>query len=178
MATQVTTAAFGAKFRSKRGKWLLLIFVEVFTFLTVDVKAYLPTIQTVTIYFLKDLITGKKKRKYLDHDPAVIPMEHVVHIHVPSYENLKLSEIYAYYEQHSDVMKLLPDGKELLKVPKAWICNVGATVIGEHFRDWVGQRIKNRNETVMKERSMLIQMDQHVAAAFHASSAVSRKYTF
>ena len=26
-----------------------------------------------------------------------------------------------------------------------------------------------------KERSMLIQMDPHVAAAFHASSAVSRK---
>ena len=37
--------------------------VEIFTFLTVDVKCYLPAIQTVTIYFLKALITGEKKRK-------------------------------------------------------------------------------------------------------------------
>ena len=65
--------------------------------------------------------------------------------------------------------------KELLKTPKAWICNMGATVIGEPFQAWVGERIKERNETVTKERSMLIQMDPHVAAAFHGSSAVSRK---
>jgi len=36
---------------------------EVFTFLTVDVKAYLPAMNTVTIHLLKDLITGQKKRK-------------------------------------------------------------------------------------------------------------------
>ena len=43
-STQVTAAAFSAKFRSKR---------EVYTFLTVDVKAYVPAMHTVTIYFLK-----------------------------------------------------------------------------------------------------------------------------
>ena len=175
MATQVTTAAFGAKFRSKRGKWPLLNDAEVFTFLTVDVKAYLPRMNTVTIYFLKDLITGAKKSKPMMSHLSVIPMDHVQHVHVPSYENLALKLIYAFFEQHREVLKFLPDGKELLKTPKAWICNVGATVIGEPFQAWVGERIKERNETVTKERSMLIQMDPHVAAAFHASSAVSRK---
>ena len=64
VATRVTTATFAAKFRSKRGKWTLpLTPIEVFTFLTVDVKAYLPAMNTLTIYFLKDLITGQKKRK-------------------------------------------------------------------------------------------------------------------
>ena len=101
-----------------------------------------------------------------------------MHIHVPSYENLALKLIYAYFEQHREVLEFLPDGKELLKTPKAWICNVGATVIGEPFQVWVGERIKERNETVTKERSMLIQMDERVAAAFHASTAVSRKYIF
>ena len=62
--TQVTTATFGAKFRSKRGKYYLsMTIIEVFTFLTVDVKAYLPAMNTLTIYFLKALITGEKKRK-------------------------------------------------------------------------------------------------------------------
>ena len=108
--------------------------LEVFTFLTVDVKAYLPAIHTVTIYFLKDLITGKKKGKCSICDSPVIPMDRVVHIHVPSYENLALKLIYAFFEQHRNVLKFLPEGKELLKVPKAWICNVGATVIGEPFQ--------------------------------------------
>ena len=47
----ITAAAFGAKFRSKR---------EIYQFLTMDVKAYLPDCDNVTIYFLKDMMTGKK----------------------------------------------------------------------------------------------------------------------
>lgn len=48
----VTAATFSSKFRSKR---------EIYVFLTVDVKAYLPHCDNVTIYFLKDLVTGKRK---------------------------------------------------------------------------------------------------------------------
>ena len=48
----VTAAAFGSKFRSKR---------EIYVFLTVDVKAYLCNCDNLTIYFLKDLVTGKRK---------------------------------------------------------------------------------------------------------------------
>ena len=75
-----------------------------FTFLTVDVKAYLPAMNTLTIYYLKDLITGKKKSKSFQYDALVIPMDRVQHIHVPSYENLALKLIYAYFEQHRDVL--------------------------------------------------------------------------
>ena len=46
---QVTATAFAAKYKSKR---------EVFNFLTMDVKAYLPSYDTVSIYFLKDLVSG------------------------------------------------------------------------------------------------------------------------
>ena len=48
----VSAAAFGAKYRSKR---------ECYNFLTVECKFYLPAYDTITIYFLKDLITGTKK---------------------------------------------------------------------------------------------------------------------
>ena len=73
-------------------------------------------------------------------------------------------------------MQFLPDGKELRKTPKAWICNVGVTIIGEPFYNWIGTRINERNAAVTREKGMLIQLDSGVAAAFHASSAVSRKY--
>ena len=49
---QVTSAAFSAKFRSKR---------EIYSFLTLDAKAYLCNCDNLTIYFLKDLVTGKRK---------------------------------------------------------------------------------------------------------------------
>lgn len=52
---QITAATFASKFNSKR---------EIYMFLTVDVRAYLPAYDTVTIYFLKDLISGAKKCKF------------------------------------------------------------------------------------------------------------------
>ena len=166
----VTSAAFAAKFRSKRGKYALELIpplVEVFTFLTVDVKAYLPAFHTVTTYFLKDLISGKKN---------FVPMDQVTHVHVPFYENLKLGEIFNFFLKHEAVLYYLPQESELRKTPKQWICNVGATVLGEPFIAWIGDRIKARNEAVKEEKNMLISMDPAVAAAFHASTAVSRKY--
>ena len=51
----VSAAAFGAKFRSKR---------ECYNFLTVECHFYLPPYDTLTIYFLKDLVTGTKKGNF------------------------------------------------------------------------------------------------------------------
>ena len=48
---QITAAEFAAKFKSKK---------EVYQLLTIDVGAYLPPYQLVTIYFLKELIAGRK----------------------------------------------------------------------------------------------------------------------
>ena len=50
--TKVTAAAFSSKFRSKK---------EIYVFLTVDVRAYLPNYDNLTIYYLKDLVSGKRK---------------------------------------------------------------------------------------------------------------------
>ena len=72
----VNVNAFSAKFKSKR---------EIFTFLTIDAGAYLPSHEVVTIYFLKDLVRGKKKCKCgidITHH-AVVHMDRVRHLHVP-----------------------------------------------------------------------------------------------
>ena len=34
---------------------------------------------------------------------------------------------------------------ELKKLPRGWCVNVGATVVGQPFLDWVKQRILERN---------------------------------
>ena len=51
-AVNINSAAFASKFKSKR---------EIWTFLTVDVGAFLPSYEHCTIYHLKDIISGKKK---------------------------------------------------------------------------------------------------------------------
>ena len=51
---QVLAKEVGAKFSTK---------LEVFKFLAYDVRAHLPEYGLVTIYFLKDIISGEKKCK-------------------------------------------------------------------------------------------------------------------
>ncbi len=53
--SRITTSEFSAKFRSKN---------EVYSFLSIDVAAYLPPPECATIYFLKDLVNGKKRCKF------------------------------------------------------------------------------------------------------------------
>ena len=52
---QIKAAQFAAKFKSKR---------EVNQFLIVNARAYLCAEDCLNIYFLKDLVSGKKKCKY------------------------------------------------------------------------------------------------------------------
>ena len=100
-------------------------------------------------------------------------MSHVAHVRVPFYDNLTLEQIIAQLEGRPEVFDYLPDGKELRKVPRQWICNVIATVVGAPFVSWVKARVNERNAEVVKEKNLAIAMDPDIAAAFHASNAVS-----
>ena len=100
-------------------------------------------------------------------------MSSVAHVHVPMYENLTLEQILAQLEAHPEVFEYLPDGKELRKVPREWICNVIATIVGEPFVEWVSARIHERNAQLVEEKQLGIDMDPEIAAAFHTSTAIS-----
>ena len=60
-------------------------------------------------------------------------------------------------------------------MPRHYICNVIYTIIGDEFQKWANQRIDNRNEKVVKEKDMEINMDPEIAAIFKASTSVSGK---
>ena len=159
---QVSAAAFSAKYRSKR---------EVYNFLAVDVGVYLPSYgkcqelgaivrqaasvhgellqhtnpfvspaDTVTIYFLKDLTSGVKKKIY---------GKEVRHITIPAYEGLALRDIATFSDQHPQVDDYLPDGKEVMKMPKQWIANVVHSVLKNIFSDWVKAQVQKRNEELV-----------------------------
>ena len=55
--------------------------------------------------------------------------------------------------------------------------NVTYTIAGDAFATWVKANIEERNAKVTKEKDLMINMDEDVAAAFNASTHVSCKYT-
>lgn len=169
--TNVNVQAFAAKYQSKR---------ECYKFLTIQVEAYLPPYENVTIYFLKDVISGTKKCKYpvqfcVDRSPD-IKAKQVRTIVIPSYEGLTLKDMDEHIFRHNQgIFEYFPDEVEIQKTPKHWICNVAATVLGDTYIDWVKSQIENRNQKVTKDKDLNIAMDPDIAAAFQASTAVSRK---
>ena len=99
------------------------------------------------------------------------------HIAVPHYEKLTLETIKEFCQEHpNEIDCYLPDGRELHKVARAWICNVIASVLGPIFTDWVRDVIEERNEELTDKKGIQIELDPDIAAAFKMSTAVSRKY--
>ena len=70
----------------------------------------------------------------------------------------------------------LPDDIDLPKVPKQWLVNVFAAVLGEGFKKWVVQQVEERNALMCEKKEVMIAMDPNMAAKFDASTHVSCKY--
>ena len=116
----VTTNEFNNKFRSKR---------EVYQFLALDVGAYLPAYDNVTVFHLRDLASGKRH---------IIKADKVKTIHVPHFEGLTLDTMLYHAKKNMQVMKALPiEAREIDKLPRQYISNVIYTIVGDKFKDWV-----------------------------------------
>ena len=94
---------------------------------------------------------------------------------IPQYEGLTIQDIANFVNKHENVQPYLPDGKEIHKVPKAWIGNVCATVLGDIFTKWISTQVEERNKRLVVERGMAIEMDPKIAQAFYASTKTSVK---
>ena len=120
-ATTITTSEFSAKFRSK---------YEVYQFLTIDALAFLPAPECCTIYFLKDLVSGKKKCESIHLcftivcRVTVLKSDKALNLHVPCYEGLTVKEIMSKGLEHNGVRDYLPDDRDIRRLPRQWIINV------------------------------------------------------
>jgi len=97
-------------------------------------------------------------------------------IQLPYYEGLTINDILQWAKRHNNgsAMKALPEvEKETLKLPRAYIANVIHTLVGDPFQAWADGRINERNERVVSDKDMAIELDPSVAAIFKASNAVS-----
>ena len=122
-------------------------------------------IDNTTIYFLKDIISRRKR--YLENDE-------VKTLHVPQYKNLTLEKIMDFVSDKPRISQYLPDEVDLPEIPKQYVVNVCTAVLGETFKDWVHDQVEERNALMAEKREVMIAMDPQMAAKFSASSYVSR----
>ena len=155
---RVTAAEFKAKFSDKP---------ETYKFMAYEVGAYLPHYDLVTIWHLRDLASGKRK---------MIKGDKVKKIFIPQYEGLTVDKMLANAQKFPQVMKCLPtEISEIKKLPREYLGNIIYTVIGEPFRTWVDQRVDQRNEKIVEDQNLAIELDPEVYDVFKASSHVSGK---
>ena len=71
-------------------------------------------------------------------------------------------------------MQALPNkDAETKKFPKAYLCDLIFTLVGDQFKAWVKREIDTRNQKVMVGGNLNIMMDPQIAAAFANTTAVS-----
>ena len=169
---QIPSAEWAAKFKGKR---------EQFNFLTVEVRAYLSDYETVTTYFMKDLIAGKKKCKCQPSitsfvfSRADIRCDSVKVLFAPQYESLSISEVLKKARDWELVWQYLPDERDLHRLPRSWLVNLIFSVVGGPFRDWVDARVEERNAKHVDDNNKMIAVDPEVLAAFRSSTHISSK---
>ena len=65
------------------------------------------------------------------------------------------------------VAKALPvEPREVEKLPRSYLANVIYTIVGTPFRDWVDKAIQARNDKIVEEQNLAINMDPDIFAAF------------
>ena len=137
------------------------------------ILTFIRCIEQVTVYFLKDLMSGTKTSKYIsrpfscDQLDIEIKAKEARHISVPYYDTLTIKTILAFLDDgHKHVYDYLPDLQELDKISREWICNVCYIVLEDDFSGWVKTQIRNRNEEVIEKNELAVEMDAEVYAAF------------
>ena len=128
---RITVDEWAAKARDK---------TENYNMLANEYGAYLPHIDCVIMWYLRDLAAGKKK---------TIRGTEMKHLTVPQFEHLTIEEFLKFAADYPFVTMCLPDRKqELEKLPRQYLINIIYTKVGEAFRQWVDERVGTRHEKV------------------------------
>jgi hypothetical protein len=160
---------FSSKYSSKR---------EVYQFLAGQVRAYLAGYDCVSIYFLRSIAIGEKKCKLslvLTFHAVVIKSDDIKHLFVPFYTGLSINQMMVEAAKYPRVADYMPDGADLLRMPRQWLINVAFTVCGEGFERWINQQVQNRNTKVADNNKLMIHLDPEIHRAYMESTQVSSK---
>ena len=98
------------------------ICLQIYRFLTAEAHAYLSSFETMTIFHLRDLASGKRK---------IVRAASVKVFQVPQYEGLTIHDMLTFASDYPEVQSSLPlEQREVEKLPREYIANICHTLIG------------------------------------------------
>jgi hypothetical protein len=107
---------------------------------------------------------------------TVVKSKNVKHIYCPQYEGLTIQEVMKLIDRYAELQIYFPTLEmERKRLQKQWILNVAYSIVGDDFANWVQEGIQARNQKMVQEKNMLIEVDQEIFDAFHSSTSVSSK---
>ena len=63
-------------------------------------------------------------------------------------------------------------------MPKQYIANICATLLGTVFTDWIRVEVEERNKSLLVDKGNVVNMDPEIAAVFKASTKISCNYSY
>ena len=94
----------------------------------------------------------------------------------PQYKGLSIESIMEFGSHHAVTERYLPHPKDRYRLPRSYIVDLFATLIGDDFDEFVASKIQARHEHVSASNNLMLSLDPAVAKLFESSKAVSSKY--
>ena len=85
------------------------------------------------------------------------------------YSGLAIADIFESFGGEEAFIQHMPVFREAKRLKKEFIVNVCATILGDRFKKWVKERTQHRNEKVLKERNLLMKLDNDVFKALQGT---------
>ena len=80
----------------------------------------------------------------------------------PHYEGLTCEDIWEFTNKYPNCQQYWPDERDRVKIPRAWLVNMCFTVIGSDFEEFVSMRVADRNQKLLVDREMMVEVDEAV----------------
>ena len=61
----------------------------------------------------------------------------VHHIPIPQYEGLSIEDMLTFLRRYPALGEYFPEERDIHKLPKKWIADIGFTIVGDDFGKWV-----------------------------------------
>ena len=61
----------------------------------------------------------------------------VHHLPIPQYEGLTVRDMLAFLRNYPALGNYFPEERDIEKLPKKWIADIGFTIVGQPFGKWV-----------------------------------------
>ena len=95
-------------------------------------------------------------------------------MHAPMYEGLAVMNLLGFMRQYDQVWNFVPDeSHELENLGREYLFSLAYTVIGDPVADFVRNAVETRNQKLITDRNLAINMAPRFAEAFNNSSHIS-----